>query len=205
MGSIFKIYPKYDCFSQLAPFHPVQSHSISWQGLCSSFLLYHSASTLVPLESIFYPAARVITSKCKLDHITSLFKLSNGFPSLLESSLIFLPYIQCPTYLSISSPTSLSFPPLLLHWPSHCSSSIPSSFPSQYFRPYSCLYLHSSPGPSYCLLCYFILISAYHLLWVAFHWPAHYLPFLHYWFVFFLILITNKQHTTFICLVVCCV
>lgn len=75
-------------------------------------------TTLLPLLSpqnqFFYPVARVITSKCKLDHISSLLKLSSGFPSLSESSPIFLPYIQCPTYLSISSPASLSLPPAVI-------------------------------------------------------------------------------------------
>ena len=71
VGSVFKIHPKYDHFSQCPPFHPVQSYPISGQDFCNSFLFYHPASTFIPLESIFCPAARVIISKRKLNDITS--------------------------------------------------------------------------------------------------------------------------------------
>lgn len=70
VGSVFKIHPEYDHFSQSPPFHPVQSYPISGQDCCSNFLFYHPASTFVPLEPIFYPADRVIISKCKLNPIT---------------------------------------------------------------------------------------------------------------------------------------
>lgn len=82
--------------------HFIQPHAIPFLAGVLWQLFYHPASLFVLLESFFYPEARVIISKCKLDHITPLLKVSNGFPSLSESNPIFLPYLQSSAYLFIS-------------------------------------------------------------------------------------------------------
>lgn len=94
MGSVSEIYPKCNhltSFSSLPPVYPWSETVVSLLGHCNSFLIRLPASSLVPLQSCFHTAVRIIMSlsclKC-FSHLSShthslITSLGIGIASLL--------------------------------------------------------------------------------------------------------------------------